>query len=75
LDFTGTGQIETRASAYWRQRVQPVAPVTGRAARFASPEADREPVHGPALYVTLSPMARARLEALRLELAMQRARR
>jgi hypothetical protein len=75
LDFVGTGQIETRASAYWRQRVQPVTPVAGRAARYASPEAGREPVYGPALYVTLSPVAQARLEALRLELAMQRTKR
>jgi len=75
LDFAGTGQIETRASAYWRQRVQPVAPVAGRRPGQAWPEANREPLHGPALYVTLSPVAQARLEALRLELAMQRANR
>lgn len=72
--FAGTGQIETRASAYWRQRVQPVAPVAGRRPDQSWPETSREP-HGPALYVTLSPVAQARLEALRVELAMQRARR
>ena len=74
MDFAGTGQIETRASAYWRQRVQPVALVAGRAGRNW-PEAEREPVHGPALYVTLSPVAQAHLEELKRTLAARRANR
>jgi len=66
--------VESAASAYWRQRVQPVAPVPGRRMRpsQAWPEKDREPVHGPALYVTLSPLAQAHLDKLRQELAMRR---
>ncbi len=72
MRFTAdAGQVESRASAYWRERVQPVAPVAARRARpdQAFPEASREPVHGPALYVTLSPLAQAHLESLRRELA------
>jgi hypothetical protein len=68
---TGTGRVESRASAYWRQRVQPVESVVRRSARGyqAWPEAGHEPVHGPALYVTLSPVAQAHLENLRREQA------
>ncbi len=73
--FTGTGQVESRASAYWRQRVQPVVPVASRMARQTFPDANQEPVHGPALFVTLSPVAQMRLDDLRRELAMQRASR
>jgi hypothetical protein len=75
LRFTAdTGQVESRASAYWRQRVQPVAPVSGRRTRNnpSWPEAGQDPVHGPALYVTLSPQAQTHLEGLRRELAARR---
>ena len=67
--FAGTGQVETRASAYWRQRVQAVEPATGHTLRHDSsrPYTGREDGHGPALYVTLSPLALARLNELRLE--------
>ena len=67
--FAGAGQVETTASAYWRQRVQAVAPVAGRMARQAFTEQHHEPVHGPAVYVTLSPAAQARLDGLRRDLA------
>ncbi len=73
MRFTAdAGQVESRASAYWRQRVQPVAPVASRMARYVFPEANRESVHGPALYVTLSPLAQAHLESLKRELAARR---
>ena len=69
----GTEQVESRASAYWRQRVQPVEPVVRRAQRRdAWPDAGQEPVHGPAVYVTLSPAAQAHLESLRRQLAARR---
>ncbi|ESQ83961.1 hypothetical protein [Asticcacaulis benevestitus] len=68
------GQVESRASAYWRQRVQPVEPVVRRAARDSDawPDARQEPVHGPAVYVTLSPAAQAQLDHLRQSLAARR---
>jgi hypothetical protein len=81
LDFTRTGQVETKASAYWRQRVQAAAPVASRTSRNGrawdrvGAEPGGDPVHGPALYVTLSPIAQAHLDDLRREQAAQRARR
>ncbi|MFT4077298.1 MAG: hypothetical protein QM647_17350 [Asticcacaulis sp.] len=77
MNFAATGQVETRASAYWRQRVQAVEPVAGQARRNAAhrPDADGEDGHGPALYVTLSPIGQAQLDTLRGELAAQRANR
>jgi hypothetical protein len=44
-------------------------------ARQAFPEQHHEPVHGPAVYVTLSPAAQARLDGLRRDLAGQRVNR
>lgn len=75
--FTGAGQVETRASAYWRQRVQAIEPVAGQARRNAASRSrtGREEGHGPALYVTLSPLGQAQLENLRRELAAQWANR
>ncbi len=75
--FSGAGQVETRASAYWRQRVQAVEPAAGQARRKAARrrETGHEDGHGPALYVTLSPVGQVQLENLRRELAAQRANR
>ena len=69
--------METQASAYWRQCVQAVESVAGQARRKAAfrREAGYEAGYGPALYVTLSPVGQARLDALRRELATQRAKR
>ena len=76
MDFSA-GQVETQASAYWRQRVQAVEPVAGQARRKAGFrwETGHGAGHGPALYVTLSPLGQAQLEVLRRELAAQRANR
>ncbi|WP_303832050.1 hypothetical protein [Asticcacaulis taihuensis] len=76
MDFSA-GQVETQASAYWRQRVQAVESVAGQARRKAAfhREAGRDTGHGPALFVTLSPVGQAQLDALRRELTAQRARR
>lgn len=75
--FTGAGQVETRASAYWRQRVQAVEPVVDQARRKAARrrETGNEDGHGPALYVTLSSVGQTQLENLRRELAAQRTKR
>lgn len=76
MDFSA-GQVETQASAYWRQRVQAVESVAGQARRKAAfrREAGYEAGYGPALYVTLSPVGQAQLDALRCDLATQGARR
>lgn len=74
MDFAGTGQVETRASAYWRQRVQAVEPIAGQAGRKAAyrPDTGGDDGHGPALYVTLSPVGQAHLDRLRQELVARR---